>query len=323
MDLQLLSTVFISVVIEALPFVLIGVLVSSLIEVFVSQDTIRRLMPKHRGISLLAASLLGLLFPMCECGIVPVVRRLVGKGVPVSVAMTFMLATPIVNPVVITSTAMAFAERPQMVISRCLGGVLVALTVGLVLELIYRDPRRSRGTLRMAAGATESHHHDHDHDHGHHRDHAHVHSHDHDHPSSRGLLGKLRSTLTHATDEFFSTGRYLVIGALLAALLQTVVSRTALATVGQHAVGSRVSLMGLAYGLSLCSEADAFVASTLTGAFLPGAVLAFLLLGPMIDVKNTLMLFGNFSPRFVLLLIALITVTVFGYSFLLGAVVPI
>lgn len=325
-DWSLLLTIFQSVLLEALPFVLIGVLVSALIEVFVSQDLIQRFLPKNRLISLVAACLLGLLFPLCECGIVPVVRRLIKKGVPVSAGIAFMLATPIINPVVITSTAMAFAHRPQMVAQRLLGGFMVAMTVGLALELIYRGRKVERVLLpERQQGDAHSHDHEH-HQHGHDHDHDHAHSHAsvYAHRSRRStFLPKLATTLSHATDEFFTTGRYLIIGAFLAAALQSLLSHQVLDTLGQSQVGSRFSMMGLAYGLSLCSEADAFVASTFTHSFLPGAVLAFLLFGPMIDIKNTLMLLGNFSARFVILLIGLVAVTVFGYSFLVSAVLPL
>jgi len=331
-DWSLLLTIFQSVLLEALPFVLIGVLVSALIEVFISQDLIHRFLPKNRLISLVAACLLGLLFPLCECGIVPVVRRLIKKGVPLSAGIAFMLATPIINPVVITSTAMAFAHRPQMVAQRLLGGFLVALTVGLVLELVYRGRKVDRVLLPPDKSHGHDHghdHHDHDHahDHGHTEEHERGHSHaghEHAHHCRRAaLFPKLATTLSHATDEFFTTGRYLIIGAFLAAALQSLLSHQVLDALGQSQVGSRFSMMGLAYGLSLCSEADAFVASTFTHSFLPGAVLAFLLFGPMIDIKNTLMLLGNFSARFVILLVGLIAVTVFGYSFLLSAALPI
>ncbi len=324
-DWNLLLTIFQSVLLEALPFVLIGVLVSALIEVFISQDLIHRFLPKNRLISLLAACLLGLLFPLCECGIVPVVRRLIKKGVPVSAGIAFMLATPIINPVVITSTAMAFAHHPRMVAQRLLGGFLVALTVGLVLELLYQGRKAERVLL-----PDRHHDHGHGHEHDHHgHDHDHDHGHIHDDPANAQrsrrsrLFPKLATTLSHATDEFFTTGRYLIIGAFLAAALQSVLSHQVLDTLGQSQIGSRFSMMGLAYGLSLCSEADAFVASTFTHSFLPGAVLAFLLFGPMMDIKNTLMLLGNFSARFVILLIGLIAVTVFGYSFLISAALPI
>ncbi len=333
-DWQLLLTIFQSVLLEAFPFVLVGVLVSALIEVFIDQDTIHRLLPKNRLISLVAACLLGLLFPLCECGIIPVVRRLINKGVPISAGIAFMLAAPIVNPVVIASTSMAFAHQPTMIVHRILGGFLVALTIGLVLEAIYGNRKSQQLLLQRSHGSNAGHHH---HGFGHAQDNHHHHGSDHRHNDHHGhgyapthhrgggggLLQKTGFVLSHACDEFFSTGQFLILGAFLAASLQSVLSHRVLDALGQHPLGSRLSMMGLAYGLSLCSEADAFVASTFTHSFLPGAVLAFLLLGPMLDIKNTLMLLGNFTTRFVLLLIPLIIMAVTAYSYLMGVLLPL
>ncbi|MGI6358329.1 MAG: permease [Bacillota bacterium] len=324
-DWQLLLTIFQSVLLEAFPFVLVGVLVSALIEVFVDQDIIHRMLPKNRLVSMVAACLLGLLFPLCECGIVPVVRRLVNKGVPISAGIAFMLAAPIINPVVIASTAMAFAHQPTMILHRILGGFLVALTIGLTLEAVFGG-RKAQQLLLQQTHGSDCEHRDHgsghQHDHHHHPGHDHDHEHKH-HSGGGGLLQKGSFVLSHACDEFFSTGKFLILGAFLAALLQSVLSHRVLDTLGQHPLASRFSMMGLAYGLSLCSEADAFVASTFAHSFLPGAVLAFLLLGPMIDIKNTLMLLGNFRTRFVLLLIPLIIAVVTAYSYLMGIILPI
>lgn len=107
-------TIFLSIIIEALPFILIGVLASSFIHIFLSEENIQRFLPRRRLIRLSVAALLGVFFPICECGIVPVIRRLVAKGVPLSVGVTFMLAAPIINPVVAASTFMAFPKQPLM-----------------------------------------------------------------------------------------------------------------------------------------------------------------------------------------------------------------
>lgn len=135
---------------------------------------------------------------------------------------------------------------------------------------------------------------------------------DHLHHRPEGLWGKTKLTFYHACDEFFDMGKFLIIGALLAAVMQTLISRSLLLSIGQGRVSSVLVMMGLAYGLSLCSEADAFVASTFFATFMPASLLAFLIYGPMIDVKNTLMLLGSFRTRFVVFLIALITLFIFG-----------
>lgn len=176
-------------------------------------------------------------------------------------AVAFILAGPVVNPIVIASTWIAFDTHPIIAVGRFALVLAVSITVAMVFSL---HPVSSD---LLASGADPL-----------------RHSHEHQEPS--GL--RIEALLRHASSEFFEMGRYLVAGAVIGAALQTVVPRTLLLTVGQDPVLSVIALMGLAVVLSVCSTVDAFVALSLASTFTPGAILAFLAFGPMVDLKSTL-----------------------------------
>jgi uncharacterized membrane protein YraQ (UPF0718 family) len=322
--LQNFKTLFLSIILEALPFVLLGVVVSAVLQSFVSERTIRRLVPRNPVLGVLFACVMGIIFPLCECGMIPVVRRLMRKGMPVYIAVVFILVGPILNPVVYASTYMAFRSQPEMAYARMGLAFAIALIVGLLLAGVLRGA----GVVRGGAAAERAHDHDHDHDHnhdhnhdhghGHGHGHAHVHDHDHDHDHAHVHGGKLSSLLSHASEEFFEMGKYLIFGAMLTALLQTFVAREHLVAIGQGPVLSNVFMMGFAYVLSLCSTSDAFVASSFATTFSAGSLLAFLVFGPMFDVKSTLMLLSVFKARFVAALAVLAAVLVLAGSLLAG-----
>ena len=298
--LESFKILFLSIILEAFPFILLGVLFSALLQVFVSERWIARVTPKNPVAGVLYGSLLGVLFPLCECGMIPVVRRLIRKGLPAYIGIVYIIAGPIVNPVVFASTWTAFRTRPELAYSRIGLALAVSVAVGLVL---YRFMRTN--PLRHAVSSSG---HAHVHSHGH--DHAHAHDHTH------AGRGRFASTLAHASDEFFEMGKYLIFGALLTALIQTAVARETLAAIGDHPWFSQLFMMGFAFVLSICSTSDAFVAASFAGTFSAGSLLAFLVFGPMIDLKNTLMLLSTFRVKVVLGLIALIGILVLIGSWL-------
>jgi len=293
-DLQTFKTMFVSITLEAFPFILLGVLISSIIQVFVPESFIRRMIPRNPVLGVVTASLLGIVFPVCECGMVPVARRLIRKGFPVYAAVAFLLAGPIVNPVVYSATFMAFRSNPSITYSRMAMAVIVAVIAGL---LIYRF-------VRWNPMKREAHPH---HDHSHH------------HAAVKGSPGaKLIETFDHAAGEFFDMGKYLIFGAFLTALVQTFVPRSIMLEIAQNDGMAHVFMMGFAYILSICSTSDAFVASSFSAAFSAGPLLAFLVFGPMLDVKSTLMLLSAFKARFVILLASIVFTTVWGLSIVVG-----
>jgi uncharacterized membrane protein YraQ (UPF0718 family) len=310
--MQNFKTMFLSIILEALPFILLGVLISSLLQIFVSEQTITRIIPKNPFLAILFACLIGIIFPVCECGMIPIVRRLIKKGMPVYVAIVFILTGPILNPIVYAATYMAFRSRPEIAYSRMALAFVVASIIGLV---IYRFVKGN--TLRATAEILHEHHnstHDHSHDFTH--DHSHAHDHDHDHEHEHNHSNKLFSMLGHASDEFFEMGKYLMFGSLITAIIQTFVARESLVSIGHDGLGSHLFMMGFAYILSLCSTSDAFVASSFVNTFTTGSLLTFLVFGPMLDFKGTLMLLSVFKTKFVLLLTGLIVVTVLVCSLL-------
>ncbi|MEG7379871.1 permease [Bacillus vallismortis] len=282
-----LNSIFISILIEAIPFILIGVILSGIIQMFVSEEMIARIMPKNRFLAVLFGALAGVLFPACECGIIPITRRLLLKGVPLHAGVAFMLTAPIINPIVLFSTFIAFGNRWSVVFYR--GGLALAVSViiGIILSYQFKDNQLLKP-----------------HEPGHHHHHHHT------------LLQKLGGTLRHAIEEFFSVGKYLIIGAFIAAAMQTYVKTSTLLAIGQNDVSSSLVMMGLAFVLSLCSEVDAFIASSFSSTFSLGSLIAFLVFGAMVDIKNLLMMLAAFKKRFVFLLITYIVVLVLAGSLL-------
>jgi uncharacterized membrane protein YraQ (UPF0718 family) len=276
------NTVFLSILIEAVPFILLGVFVSALIQTFVTEQHIQKLIPKNPYMGIGVVLFMGVIFPVCECAIIPVVRRLIKKGLPLHLGVVFLLTVPIVNPVVILSTFYAFRTNLTVVYGRIGLALLVAIVIGLIVYWVFRNQDQLRSQIQ----------------HG-----AHEHSH--------GLsMSRWKQTVYHASDEFFDTGKFLIFGAFLASMFH----RNDLLALGSSEWSSTGLMMGLAFLLSICSEADAFIAASFGSTFTVGSIIAFLVYGPMLDVKNMLMMFAYFKARFVFVLMGLITLIVFAAS---------
>jgi hypothetical protein len=281
-------TIFLGVMIEATPFLLLGVLVSQALALAVRPDRPLTWLPRSRLGSLMAMAGLGALFPVCECGNVPVARRLVTRGVPVAAAMVFLLSAPALNPVVALSTYAAFREHPSVIGYRLGLTFVVALGVGLLLSA---HPQPAALLRRRPAPPGEG-----------------------DGTPPASFTARGRRFAAGVLAEFVEMGAVLVVGAALAALTQTLVPRTTLLGIGQGPVASVAVMMALAVLLSICSTVDAFVALAYAGTFTDGSLVAFLVFGPMIDVKSLLLMLTVFSARTV----ALVTVVVTEAVFLLG-----
>ena len=308
---------FLSILFEGAPFILLGTLISGFIDIYLPAGTMDRLLPKKRFPAILVAGLLGAILPVCECAVVPVIRRLVKKGLPVSCALTYMLAAPIVNPITALSTWKAF-KGPEipfggdtilsaslvMTVSRLSLGFLVAVVVGLVVS---RLPMRKLLRQRLVDSLTKEeeapeHSHDHSHEHGHGccgHDHGHDHDHHrHDHAKEDNrLVAAFRSAMR----DFVDVGVYFTIGVAITALFNTGIAPGAewLDSLAKNHVVAPAALMALAFILSLCSTSDAFIAATLD-KFTYGAKLAFLVFGPMLDVKLLFLYQTVLRRRFIL-----------------------
>jgi uncharacterized protein len=280
------GVIFTSIVVEALPFILIGAAASAAIAVFVPARAFARLSGLPATVQVPAAALAGFAMPVCECGSVPVARRLILRGVHPSAGIAFMLAAPILNPVVLASTWVAYGaagRAAEMTAARAALGLIVAVSAGWLIG--------RRGEALVRAPATE--------------------------PATRH---DARAFAEHLTSDFLFMGRFLVLGAAVAALLQTAVPQDWLSSVAGYQVVGAVALMGMAIALSLCSEADAFVAVSFT-AFPLGSQLAFLVLGPVVDAKLAVLYGATFRRRFTLRLLAVAAPIALAGALLFDAVV--
>ncbi len=271
---------------EAMPFVVVGSLLSGFVERCVSRETVARLFPKNRLLGIGASACMGLIFPMCECGIVPVARRLVRKGVPVSCAVTYMLASPIVNPLVIVSTLVAFSrQEPWTVTGLRVGmGYATAIVIGLVVWKLLGEQNVLLRRHRRGGSDTP------------------------DEVRHRGSV--LGDSLLLAAEDFIEIGATLVVGTALAALVNSGFSRAAMEPFAANPIAAISSMSALAVGLNLCSEADAFVARSFV-AFPLSAKMAFLVLGPMVDIKLIVMYTTVFRPKAIVAISGLTTLVVF------------
>ncbi|MFU2205890.1 permease [Streptococcus pluranimalium] len=282
--------IFMSIIIEALPFVLLGAILTGFIEVYVTPDKVLKHLPKNRLLRILFGTFIGVIFPSCECGIVPIVNRLMEKRVPSYTAVPFLATAPVINPIVILATYSAFGNSWQFVIWRLAGAILVAVALGMLLAYLTDDD------IRIPPKEAP---------------HFHDYS-DHNQPK------KLFYALSHAIDEFFDTGRYLIFGSLIASAMQIYLPTRILTTIGGNPLTAIFVMMILAFVLSLCSEADAFIGASLLSSFGAAPVMAFLLIGPMIDIKNLMMMWNSFKKNFILQFIAVSAIIVTLYCLTLG-----
>jgi uncharacterized protein len=257
------TTVFVAIVVQALPFLVLGVLVSGAITALVSPTMLARLLPSSPLLAVPGAALAGTALPGCECASVPIAGRLTARGVQPAAAVAFMLAAPAVNPVVLVATAVAFPGQPQMVLARFLGSLGTSIVVGLLWSRVGGQAWVERARDRLAGGGGP----------------------------------RWPAFASAARHDLWDAGGWLVVGAAAAATLQVVVPRSLLLAVADQPVLSVLALGGLAVLLAICSEADAFVAASLR-EFSLTARLVFLVVGPAVDVKLIAMQAGVFGRRF-------------------------
>ena len=260
--LQTWTTVFVSVMVQAMPFLVFGVALSAVIAVYVPRSFWAKALPKHPAFAVPVASAAGVVLPGCECGAVPIAGSLIRRGVTPAAALAFLLAAPAINPIVLASTAVAFPRNPEMVFARGGASLLVAMIMGWLwlrlgkaewIRLPHRPELEGKSKARAFWAAT-------------------------------------RHDIVHA-------GGFLVLGAMAAATINVVVPARWLQTLADNPLVSVLVLAVLAVLLSLCSEADAFVAASLSQFSLTSR-LVFLVVGPMVDLKLISMQAGVFGRRF-------------------------
>lgn len=313
-------TLFLSLLVEAMPFLLLGVLFSGLLLLFVDERKLIAKLPKNPLLGALIGSMVGFLFPVCECGNVPVARRLLMQGVPSPVAIGFLLAAPTINPIVIWATWTAFRDQPEIVVLRVVFSLAIATIIGWVFsaqadlqpllqpavaaswkssvkqpesqasksDLLQSgtywlaqgsNPVRMDATILQATLAATN--------------------------ASKPLPYRLRLLLDNTVQELRELGSVLVVGSAIAAAIQVLVPREVILNLGGGEITSILTMMLLAGLVSICSTVDSFFALSFASTFTSGSLLAFLVFGPMIDLKGIGLLFSIFKPRAVIYLFAL------------------
>lgn len=277
-------TVFTAVVVQALPFLLLGTLVSAAIGALTPEHLFTRLLPRSPALAVPVAGAAGAVLPGCECASVPVAAGLIRRGVTPAASLAFLLSAPAINPVVLVATSIAFPGQPLMVVGRLVASLATAVAVGWLWLRFGNDKWLRPPTPRSPAGR------------------------------HRSRLHHFASDLHH---DFLHAGGFLVAGAAAAATFNIAVPRAALSAFTGSAWLSVPSLAVLAVVLCVCSEADAFVAASLSG-FSPTAKLAFMVVGPMVDLKLVALQSGTFGRAFALRFSSLTWVVAVAASVLVG-----
>jgi uncharacterized protein len=337
MNAQIYSafTLFLSLLVEAIPFLLLGVFLSSALLLLIDERKLIAIMPRNPVLGAFVGSCVGFLFPVCECGNVPVARRLLMQGMPSSVAIGFLLAAPTINPVVIWSTWVAFRDRPEIVVLRIIGSLAIATIIGCVFSL-QKDlrpllqpllakrinlltsqtpevrpastllqsgtfllggtgkPIRMDDPVALASLSIKS--------------------------NSQSLGNRLRPFLDNVVQELRELGGILVLGSAIAASIQVFVPREVILSLGQDVITSIIAMMLLAAVVSICSTVDSFFALSFASTFTNSSLLAFLIFGPMIDIKGLGLMLSIFQPRILIYLFVLAAQLTFifalGYGYL-------
>jgi uncharacterized membrane protein YraQ (UPF0718 family) len=312
--------IFTSILYEALPFIILGAVIAGLLEELLPQRLVARFLPRSRLLSILIGGLLGLVFPMCECGIIPVMRRLLRKGFPLSCCIAYLLAGPIINVIVLASTYVAFSVhgtfydvttingRPSyqmgsvwMTGMRALGGYIVAVITALIVERAWQ--KHGKSLLTPLAQPPD------------------LPGPDQDAElvvERKPLRKRIENIVETALHDFIDITVFLILGGLLAATVRQVLTHEDINWISMsHPELALIMMMALAILLCLCSEADAFVAASFV-SLKPAAKLGFLVLGPMMDFKLYMMYTRVFRPRLIWTIIIAVVIQVFIFSTVVG-----
>lgn len=277
---------FSGIILEALPFMLVGSIIGGLIEVYLPESILRKL-KKSKLQSVLIAALAGMLVPVCECAVIPVLYRLLKKGLPPEAGLAYLFAGPIVNPVVFLSTLTAYRFDPVIPVVRIIVGYSCAVTAALVVSAILKGRITRDLPPKEQCGA-----------HG-------------------GKFAESRpvQAAMNAADDLFTAGRYFIMGAAVASIFQSFVGRNVLLTISDMPMLAIAGMMILSFVLSICSDGDAFVAASFGKAFFPlSSQLAFMVMGPMLDLKLLMMYRIVFPRKTILTIIPTVTIVVFVHA---------
>ncbi|MFN4227288.1 MAG: permease [Candidatus Ratteibacteria bacterium] len=280
--IQAFTIILLAILIEGFPFILIGSLISGSIEVLIPEEKFKKIFPQDKFSSAIIGSFFGFLFPVCSCGEIPVSRRLIKKGIPVSGGISYLLATAIINPITLFSTYLAFSSL-KMVFSRFLVAFICSVFVGILIA-----PKDKDEVLKEYEEKKDNH---------------------------TENFPKIDEIFFHSGNDFLIMGKYLIIGATLASLFSTFIPREVFLAISRNKILSILSMQILSIILSLCSYADAFVANTFT--YLPDmSKVIFMISGPMMSISLIFVYFAVFKEKFVKKLL----ISVFLTLFILGII---
>lgn len=265
--LQDFLTFLISIVVEALPFVVLGIIISVAVQVWLPEGWLLRWLPKYRWVRQVTISLLGVFVPVCECGNVPLARGLLAQGLSASESLVFLLAAPVLNPVTIITTQQAFANDPVVLAGRMAGGFVIANVVGWVFMRRRRDELLQPDFIKTCQ----------------------ISRHIHERRWARSL-----ELFRHEASHILPA---LLFGAAAAALVQVAVPREILLTLGSNPAWSIAAMLVLAFVISICSNVDAFFALAFRDTFTAGSLVSFLVFGPMIDIKLLSLMRTTYQPK--------------------------
>jgi uncharacterized membrane protein YraQ (UPF0718 family) len=310
-------TLFLSLLVEAMPFLLFGVLLSSAILLFINERQLISRFPENPILGAFVGSCIGFLFPVCECGNIPVARRLLMQGVPTAVTFGFLIAAPTINPIVIWSTWVAFRDQPEIVVFRVIFSMAIATIIASIFSLqkeptpllqpflanrlrtiakyakLGNKPLSSPSSGLLQSGTfllqeegkiTRL-----------------------DDPVTVGKGSKVRVFVDNIVQELRELGGMLIIGSAIASLIQVFIPREVILSLGQGTISSIIVMMALAAIVSICSTVDSFFALSFASTFTTSSLLAFLIFGPIIDIKAIGLMLSVFRPKIIIYFFALAT----------------
>ncbi len=284
--LQSVNTVFLSILLQALPFILLGVFISSFLQVFISDDKFIRLFTKYQGIGYLLSILLGICLPVCDCAMAPITARMVYKGIPVHFVIIFLLAAPVVNPIVIVSTLYAFPEDYRVALFRLGLGIIVALLTGLIIKFL--NIKRQNIIKDYLAGSVCT------------LNPVKI--------DNNSFFSRMNLLFTHAGIEFLKISKYVIIGALITSIIQSFISSGAFANISGTPLLPLIIMTVISVAMSVCSTSNAFIARSFSYSLPLYSVIFYMVMGPMLDLKNILMLSGSYKKKFLAEMVSIVCI---------------
>ena len=339
-----ISVLFISIILEALPFLLLGSLISAFIQEYISDDFFKKIIPKNPVLGSIVGVILGFFIPACDCAVIPIALRLKKKKVPLNVCISFMLASPIINPVAILSVVYAFkSTMPEIIIWRLIGGVIVSIVVGIIMSIMYKkDEDIFYGNAVIEDGCSHCGH-DHSHEshkkevhscachsddesknHDEHECHCHSEEHEcgchdeHHGETKKTFTRRMLNVIDHTKADFLDVIKYMIFGSLITAVIQILMAKFNITLGSNNSILQMIIMMAFAYIVSLCSTADSFIAKTFIYEMSKSSILAYLIFGTMIDIKNTLYLAEKCKKSFVTKFIIVLSLVTFVVSLIIG-----